>query len=131
MSPQAMKVGSGKTIDGPFDATLERVVEKLADEGFGVLSRIDVSGTLKKKLGVDHPRTEILGACNPACAHEALTAAPEVSLMLPCNVVVRDAGEGRTRVDLINAESMAVFFPGVEGVARRVAERLGRVLAAI
>jgi uncharacterized protein (DUF302 family) len=128
---QTIKAGFGKTMDLEFEQAVARVEEALAAQGFGVLSRIDVSGTLKKKLDVDHPRTEILGACNPACAHEALTAAPDVSLMLPCNVVVRDAGEGKTRVDVINARSMAAFFPGVEGVAEKVAVRLDRVLEAL
>ena len=92
---QTIRAGYGKTLELPFEEARERVERELSEQGFGVLSRIDVSGTLKNKLGVEHARLEILGACNPACAHEALTVQPEVSLMLPCNVVLRDAGDGK------------------------------------
>ena len=128
---QTIEIGLGKTVDLAFDQAMERVEELLVGEGFGVMTRIDLSGTLKQKLGVEHPRTWILGACHPACAHEALTAAPEVSLMLPCNVVVKELDAGKTRVDVINARSMAIFFPGVEAVAKKVAVRLDRVLDAL
>jgi len=131
MEKTERRVGRGKTLDRGFDEALTLVEEALSAEGFGVLCRIPVSQTLETKLGVKHPRTEILGACNPSCAHEALSADPEVSLMLPCNVVVRDVGDGQTRVDVIDARTMADFFPALESVARRVADRLERVLERI
>lgn len=83
-----------KTIAAPFDQAVAQTREALSKEGFGVISEIDVSKTLKNKIGVDFRPYLILGACNPALAHEALKLEDKVGTMLPCNVVVQDAGGG-------------------------------------
>jgi uncharacterized protein (DUF302 family) len=102
--PAASASGFGirKVLRKPFEDTLARVPEALQSEGFGVLTEIDVRDTLKKKLGVDFRRYKILGACNPPLAHRALEAELEVGLMLPCNVIVYEAGEGQTVVCAID-----------------------------
>jgi uncharacterized protein (DUF302 family) len=122
-----------RTLDTGFDATLERVVSALATEGFGVLTDIDVAATLKKKIGADFPRYRILGACNPDLAHQALTTENKIGTLLPCNVIVRDAGDGRTEVAAVDpVTSLArVGQPALEPVAADVRARLERVLAAL
>lgn len=125
--------GIGRTVAMPFGAVLERAESALQKEGFGVLTRIDVRDTLKKKLGVERAPFVILGACNPPLAHRALQAAPEIGLLLPCNVVVRDLGQGRTRVEAINPQAMIAMFPeaSLEDVAAEVATKLTRVIESI
>jgi len=122
-----------RMLDTPFDATVDRVLECLQTEGFGVLSDIDVSATLHKKLGVDFPRYRILGACNPPLAYQALTTENKIGTLLPCNVIVRDAGEGRTEVAAVDpVTSLArVGEPALEPVAEDVRSRLERVLRAL
>jgi uncharacterized protein (DUF302 family) len=126
------KYSFGKTVDGSFDKTIERVTQALAKEGFGVLTEIDVAATLKKKLGLDMPPYRILGACNPQFAHKALEAEPEIGALLPCNVVVRQKG-GKTVVDIMDplAVMQLVGKPEVEKIATEVRGRLDRVLAAL
>ena len=113
-----------------FDTALRRVVELLADEGFGVLTEIDVRQTLKTKLGVDHPRYTILGACNPPLAHTALQAEPFIGVLLPCNVVVMEDADGGTVVAAFNPTVGfdMVDNPGVKPVASEVRERIQKVL---
>jgi len=125
--------GMGKDVPMPFEKVLERTQEALKKEGFGVLTRIDVKATLKEKLGVEFSPFVILGACNPPLAHKALTLEPEIGLMLPCNVVVRDLGAGKVRVEAVNARAMATLFPGagLEEVSNEVNERLTRVIESI
>ena len=126
------KYAFGKTVDAGFDQTVARVTQALAGEGFGVLSDIDVAGTLKKKLGVDVPAYRILGACNPQFAHRALRAEPEIGALLPCNVVVRCEGAG-TRVDVMDplAVMQLTGRPEVASIATEVRSRLERVIAAL
>ena len=93
-----MKYYIAKTVSGTFPATVERVIESLKAEGFGVLTDIDVKATMKKKLDLDFREYRILGACNPPLAHQALTADDKIGTMLPCNVIVQDIGGGRIEV---------------------------------
>ncbi len=91
--------------DVDFDGAIERVTSALKDQGFGVLTTIDVKATLKKKIDVDHDPYVILGACNPPFAHQALAAEPDVGLLLPCNVIVRQTSAG-VRVAFVDPEAM-------------------------
>lgn len=122
----------GRSVETGFEQTLERVTQALGQEGFGILSDIDVSATLKKKLGIDTPAYRILGACNPQFAHRALEAEPEIGTLLPCNVVVRQKGS-QTLVDIMDplAVMELVGKPEVAKIAAEVRGRLDRVLAAL
>ena len=127
------KFGFGKPVDLGFDEAIETVTEELGKEGFGVLTEIDVQATLKKKLGEDMRPYRILGACNPPLAHQAVTAVPEIGLLLPCNVLVREDDEGKVRVSFMDPGSVLglVDNPDVEPLAQQVREKLERVLAAL
>jgi uncharacterized protein (DUF302 family) len=116
-----------------FDTAYARTVEALKAEGFGVLTEIDVKETLKKKIGVDFPQYKILGACNPPLAHRALTADPEVGLLLPCNVTIRQVADGAVEVALVDPLSMlgVVSTPELQPVADEAAARLKRVRQAL
>mgnify|MGYP003574583857 CR=1 FL=1 len=129
----APRPGLGRTVAIGYEEALEKTRRALEAEGFGVLTTIDVKATLKQKLDVQHPPFMILGACNPPLAHRALTAAPEIGVMLPCNVVVRELEPGTTRVEAVNAEMMGQMFPAaeVEAVAQEVGAKLARVLDAV
>jgi uncharacterized protein (DUF302 family) len=122
-----------RVLDAGFEETVAKVVEALKQEGFGVLTEIDVSATMKQKLGVDFRKYRILGACNPPLAHKALTAEDKIGVMLPCNVIVQDAGAGRTEIAAIDprAAMERVGNPALAEIAGEVAERLGRVLRAV
>jgi len=96
------ELGLRKVVDRPFDEVLSAVPDALKSEGFGVLTQIDVSQTLKQKIGVEFRRYHILGACNPALAHRALQEELELGIMLPCNVIVYDAGDGKTAVTAVD-----------------------------
>jgi uncharacterized protein (DUF302 family) len=119
------------TVTGPFDQVLERVTAALAAQGFGVLTRIDVTETLRQKLGVEFERYQILGACNPALAYRALGADREVGLLLPCNVIVYDRGGGHTAVAIFDPMSFAATEAGAHlaEVAREARAKLARVIA--
>lgn len=113
-------------LDRPFDEAVEATRAALKDQGFGVLTEIDMSATLKAKIDADIPRQLILGACNPPLAHRALQAEETIGLLLPCNVVVRDLGEGRTGVDFLDPQVMSdvTTNPAVRAVADDAAARL-------
>jgi uncharacterized protein (DUF302 family) len=115
-----------------FAETVQRCREALAGEGFGVLTEIDVQATLKKKLDVDREPYLILGACHPPSAHRSLTAAPEVGVLLPCNVTVSREG-GRTVVRAMNPQAALSLIsnPVVAEVAGEVGAALRRVVAAV
>ena len=93
------------SLDTPWDESLERVIEALKQEGFGVLTRIDIHDAFKEKPGVDFRKYSILGACNPPLAHKALSARPDAGLMLPCNVIVEEI-DGDTLVRIVDAAAM-------------------------
>jgi uncharacterized protein (DUF302 family) len=116
-----------------FEAAVRKTTEALQAEGFGVLTQIDVAQTLKQKLGLDFDPYRILGACNPSLAHRALTAAPEVGLLLPCNVVVRQIEPGVAEVSIVDPLAMMsiVNKPGVREVADEARARLDRVAEAL
>lgn len=99
------RYGFGIDLDRPFEEVLTAVQNALKEQGFGVLTTIDVKATLKEKLGLDMERYVILGACNPPLAHRALETEREVGLLLPCNVVVREVN-GKTRVEIADPKAM-------------------------
>lgn len=120
------------TTPRPFDDAIARVTSLLAEQGFGVLTEIDVQATFRMKLGLDWRPFKILGACNPVFASRALAAEPHVSVLMPCNVVVWDEGDHRV-VAAMEARMMSqvVDHPELRAVADEVSERLRAVLAAL
>ena len=115
-----------------FDAAVARTRALLAEQGFGVLTEIDVQATLREKLGVDMGRYLILGACNPPLAHEALSIDPEIGLLLPCNVVVRETGEG-VLVQAMNPQLLVEMTgrTSLEPTAQQAAARLVQALESL
>ncbi|MYZ46308.1 DUF302 domain-containing protein [Propylenella binzhouense] len=119
-----------KTITGPFEAAVSRVKGALQDEGFGVLTEIDVARTLQQKLGADFRNYRILGACNPTLAHEALRREDKIGTMLPCNVIVQEVDSGAVEVAAVDpvASMTAVENAGLRDIAGQVREGLQRVV---
>lgn len=114
-----------------FADTVEKIKESLQQEGFGILTQIDIQETFKKKLGIDFRKYLIMGACNPTFAHKALTIEPTLGVMLPCNIAVQENENGEVIVSAINPmETMAVGIQNddLEGVASEVSSRLQRVV---
>jgi uncharacterized protein (DUF302 family) len=122
-----------KTIDKPFDAVIADVTSRLKEQGFGLLTDIDVQATLEAKLGADIGRYRILGACNPRYAYEALQVEDKLGVLLPCNVIVRETVDGKVEVASIDpVASMertanAALVPMAEEVRRRLALAVGQV----
>jgi uncharacterized protein (DUF302 family) len=126
------ELGFQSTLKLTYEAAIEKVTEALKAEGFGVLTNIDVKDTMKKKLNVDFRKYAILGACNPPLAHKALTAKPDVGLLLPCNVIVYEEGDA-TIVNIVDPLSMLSLIqdPTLEQVATEARARLQRVAEAL
>lgn len=122
-----------KKVKGSFEEAVEKTTETLKEEGFGVLSDIDIKATLKKKLDVNFRNYRILGACNPPLAHKALTAEEHIGLMLPCNVIVQEHENGEVEVSAIDPiasmqavknDSLGEVAQKVQGLLKKVIEKL-------
>ena len=122
-----------KTLDLSFDEAVTRVTDELKKEGFGILTEIDVKATLKKKLDVDFGNYRILGACNPPFAYKALQAEPQIGLMLPCNVIVKEDENGQTTVSAIDPlmSMQAVENETLGEVAGQVKAKLQKVIESV
>jgi len=116
-------------LDTPFDETVEKVRVALADQGFGIITEIDMKATLHEKIGAEIDNQVILGACNPGFAHKAIQAEPSIGVLLPCNVVVRSNGD-KTTVEMINPQMMVDLTenPEMGVLAREVSVSLERAI---
>lgn len=125
-----MSYSYSTTSDRSFEETITYVTEKLKDQGFGVLTEIDVKETLKKKLDVDFKKYKILGACNPEFAYKALQAEDKIGVMLPCNVIVEEHKNGTVEVSAVDpvASMQAVGNDQLEPIAGEVRDRLRKVI---
>ena len=122
-----------KILNASFDEAVQRATDSLKNEGFGIISEIDIHEKLREKLGVSFKKYRILGACNPGYAHKALMTEDKIGTMLPCNVVVIDQGNGKTEVSAVNpvASMMAIRNTGLQSIALEVAEKLKRTIEAL
>ena len=131
---KTLKYGFGKTVNLPYEQAVERTRAALAEQGFGVLTEINVRETLKKKLDVDFRPYVILGACNPPLAHRALSAELDIGLLLPCNVIVYQGDDGNASVVEVMDPVAALALTGrsdINELATEVKGRLEKVLAAL
>ena len=128
-----MQYNNSKKVNLTYEEAIEKTVEELKKEGFGVLTEIDVKETLKKKLDVDFRKYKILGACNPSLAYKALQIEDNIGVMLPCNVIVQETKDGTVRVSAINplVAMQSVDNPNLSEVALLVSEKLNNVLIKI
>lgn len=122
-----------KTLDISFEDAIEKTTEALKEEGFGVLTEIDIKATLKKKLDVDFKKYQILGACNPPLAHKALSAEDHIGLMLPCNVIVQEHENGEVEVSAVDpiASMQAVENEELGDIAEEVRNLLKKVIESL
>ncbi|NIM57980.1 MAG: DUF302 domain-containing protein [Candidatus Aminicenantes bacterium] len=122
-----------KKINESYEKTLEKVIESLKSEGFGILTEIDVKETLKNKLDVDFQKYKILGACNPPFAYEALKAENKIGTMLPCNVIVQEMSEGQMEVAAVDpvASMKAIDNPALLEIANQVQGKLKKVVMSL
>ena len=125
-----MQYSFNKVLDISFDDAVNRVMDELRKEGFGVLTDIDVQMTLKKKLDVDFRKYRILGACNPPFAYKALQAESRIGTMLPCNVIVQETEQGKIEVSAIDpiASMQGVGNPQLKDIANQVQAKLKKVV---
>jgi uncharacterized protein (DUF302 family) len=123
--------GIRKTVNLPYEKAVERANAVLVENGFGVLTEIDIKAKLEEKLGVDFRRYMILGACNPPLAHKALLAEPEIGLLLPCNVIVYEIDENTSVVSAIDPGMMAQIVPDNETVKQVAMDAKTRLTKAI
>jgi uncharacterized protein (DUF302 family) len=119
-----------KTLHGKFEDIIDKVTEGLKEEGFGILTEIDIKETLKKKLDVDFKKYKILGACNPPYAHKALQAEDKIGTMLPCNVIVQEIEKGNIEVAAVNpmASMQAVENNKLNIIAKEITDKLEKVI---
>ena len=122
--------GFRTTLNVPYEEAIEKTTAALKEEGFGVLTEIDVKATLKKKLDADFRRYIILGACNPNLAYQALQNELEIGLLLPCNVIVYETDEGQSTVSIVDPLSMlgVIEGPTLDPIAKEARARLQRVI---
>jgi uncharacterized protein (DUF302 family) len=125
-----MKYFTPKTTGRSYEQAIDKVTELLKEEGFGVLTEIDVKETLKKKLDVDFKKYKILGACNPNFAHQALQAEDKIGVMLPCNVIVEEHEDGTVEVSAVDpvASMQAVDNDKLQPIAEQVRANLKKVI---
>lgn len=128
-----MKYYFSKILQGSFEEACERAVESLKEEGFGVLTEIDVKKTLKEKLDVNFRQYRILGACNPSYAYKALQTEDKIGIMLPCNVIVQEIAEDEIEVAAVDplASMQAIHNPNLEVTAFQVKEKLKKVIESL
>ena len=122
-----------KKLEGDFNETVQKVTDQLKEEGFGILTEIDVDHVLKEKLDVDFNRYKILGACNPQYAHGALQIENKVGTMLPCNVIVRKTDEGEIEIAAVDpiASMTSIENEELQSLATEVKSKLARVIQRI